>query len=212
MQDKVVTYVIANIWISISARYHCEEKKRFSLKNCIFKKMLMAIVRDDYITFAIVLNPHRGHCNLALTNSLRNTLQQWTDETSWDLAEFGWDLAECGGDLAECGWDLAECGRNLAECGWDLAECGWDLAECGWDLAVCGWDLADSIYDLAECGWDLAKCGWDLAWCGWDLASWLDRQTANNEDATVLGSIPVFSDTMESEGRQIKQCWIKYCK
>jgi hypothetical protein len=32
------------------------------------------------------------------------------------------------------------------------------------------------------------------------------------EVATVLGSIPASSDTVESEGRQIKQCWITYIK
>ncbi len=30
--------------------------------------------------------------------------------------------------------------------------------------------------------------------------------------ATVQGSIPASHDTVESEGRQIKQCWIKYRK
>ncbi len=30
--------------------------------------------------------------------------------------------------------------------------------------------------------------------------------------ATVLGSIPESSETLESEGRQMKQCWIKYFK
>ncbi len=30
--------------------------------------------------------------------------------------------------------------------------------------------------------------------------------------ATVLGSIPASSDTVESEGRQMKQCWISYIK
>ncbi len=28
----------------------------------------------------------------------------------------------------------------------------------------------------------------------------------------LLGSIPATSDTVESEGRQMKQCWIKYIK
>ncbi len=28
----------------------------------------------------------------------------------------------------------------------------------------------------------------------------------------VMGSIPASSDTVESEGRQMKQCWIKYIK
>ncbi len=51
-----------------------------------------------------------------------------------------------------------------------------------------------------------------LADGGWDLAEWLDRLTANAEVATVLGSIPASSDTVESEGRQMKQCWIKYIK
>ncbi len=34
--------------------------------------------------------------------------------------------------------------------------------------------------------------------------------TANAEEATVLGSIPVSSDTVVSEGQQVKQCLIKY--
>ncbi len=72
-------------------------------------------------------------------------------------------------------------------------------------LTICWWDLA-------ECGWDLAEYGWDLAECGWDLAEWLERLTANAVVATVLGSIPASSDTVESEGRQMKQCWISYIK
>ncbi len=35
---------------------------------------------------------------------------------------------------------------------------------------------------------------------------------ANAEVATVLGSIPASSGTVESEGRQIKHCWIKNIK
>jgi hypothetical protein len=34
--------------------------------------------------------------------------------------------------------------------------------------------------------------------------------TANAEVATVLGSMPAFSETVESEGREMKQCWIQY--
>jgi hypothetical protein len=48
--------------------------------------------------------------------------------------------------------------------------------------------------------------GRDLADCGRDLAEWLERLTANAVVATVLGSIPASSDTVESEGRQMKQC------
>ncbi len=44
----------------------------------------------------------------------------------------------------------------------------------------------------------------------WDLVEWLERLTANAQVATVLGSIPASSDTLESKGRQMKQCWIKY--
>ncbi len=44
----------------------------------------------------------------------------------------------------------------------------------------------------------------------WDLAEWLERLIANVK--VVLGSIPALFDTMESEGRQMKQCWIKYIK
>ncbi len=39
---------------------------------------------------------------------------------------------------------------------------------------------------------------------------WLERLTANATVATVLGSIPAASDTVEFEGRQMKQCWIQY--
>ncbi len=41
---------------------------------------------------------------------------------------------------------------------------------------------------------------------------WLERLTVNGVVATVMGSIPASSDTVESEGRQIKQCWISYIK
>ncbi len=34
--------------------------------------------------------------------------------------------------------------------------------------------------------------------------------TANAEVATVLGSIRASSDTVKSEGRQMKQCWIQF--
>ncbi len=43
-----------------------------------------------------------------------------------------------------------------------------------------------------------------------DLADWLQRLTANVKIATVLGSIPASSDTVDSEGRQKKQDWKKY--
>ncbi len=45
-----------------------------------------------------------------------------------------------------------------------------------------------------------------------NLAEWLERLTANAVVTTVLGSIPASSDTVESEGRQMKQCWISYIK
>ncbi len=61
-------------------------------------------------------------------------------------------------------------------------------------------------------GWDLAECGWYLAERGWDLAEWLERLTANAVALTVLGSISAFSDTVDSEGWQMKQCWISYIK
>ncbi len=46
----------------------------------------------------------------------------------------------------------------------------------------------------------------------WDLPEWLERLTVNALVATVLGSIAASSDTVESEGRQMKQCWIQYIK
>ena len=39
---------------------------------------------------------------------------------------------------------------------------------------------------------------------------WLERLAANAEVATVLGSIPASSDTVESEGWLIKLCGIQY--
>ncbi len=51
-----------------------------------------------------------------------------------------------------------------------------------------------STFDAATCA-----CGWDLAASGWDLAEWLEEfLTANAKVATVLGSIPASSDTVES--------------
>ncbi len=41
---------------------------------------------------------------------------------------------------------------------------------------------------------------------GWDVAEWLERLTANAEVTTILGSILASSDTVESEGQQIKPC------
>ncbi len=48
--------------------------------------------------------------------------------------------------------------------------------------------------------------GWYYAKCGWDLAERFGRLTVNAKVATVLGSIPASSDTVEYEKRQIKQC------
>ncbi len=47
---------------------------------------------------------------------------------------------------------------------------------------------------------------------GWVLAEWLERLTANPVVATVLGWIPASSDTVDSEGWQVKQCWRKKWK
>ncbi len=49
-----------------------------------------------------------------------------------------------------------------------------------------------------SCGWDLAECGWNLVELWMILAEWLERLTANAEVATVQGSIPASSDTVES--------------
>ncbi len=47
-----------------------------------------------------------------------------------------------------------------------------------------------------------------MSW--WDLAYCLERLTASAEVATVQGSITAPFDTVEAEGRQMKQCWIQY--
>jgi hypothetical protein len=39
-----------------------------------------------------------------------------------------------------------------------------------------------------------------------ELAEWFECLTANVKVATVLVPIPASSDTVESEGRQMKQC------
>jgi hypothetical protein len=56
--------------------------------------------------------------------------------------------------------------------------------------------------------WDLTECEWDLNDCGRDLAKMLESLTSNAKVALVLGSIPASLDTVESEGRQMKQFWI----
>ncbi len=38
------------------------------------------------------------------------------------------------------------------------------------------------------------------------LAKWLERLAVNAKISTVLGSIPASSDTVEPDGRQMKQC------
>jgi hypothetical protein len=38
------------------------------------------------------------------------------------------------------------------------------------------------------------------------IFAWLERLAFNAKVATVLGTIPASSDTVESEGRQMKQC------
>ncbi len=43
-----------------------------------------------------------------------------------------------------------------------------------------------------------------------DLAEWLVRLTANAKVVTSLGLVRASSDTVESERRQKKQCWIKH--
>ncbi len=43
----------------------------------------------------------------------------------------------------------------------------------------------------------------------WMRPSWVVR-ASDCQVATVLGSNPASSDTVKSEGRQMKQCWIKY--
>ncbi len=38
------------------------------------------------------------------------------------------------------------------------------------------------------------------------FSEWLERLITNAKVATVLGSVPASYDTMESEGRHMKQC------
>ncbi len=48
--------------------------------------------------------------------------------------------------------------------------------------------------------------------CGWSSRVQVRASDCQCQIATVLGSIPASSDTVKSEGRQIKQCWIQYMK
>ncbi len=47
---------------------------------------------------------------------------------------------------------------------------------------------------------------------GWDLAEWFGHLIAHAKVATVLGSMPASSDTLESDRQKIKQRWIEYFK
>ncbi len=48
--------------------------------------------------------------------------------------------------------------------------------------------------------------------CEWDLTEWLERMTTDANIATVLGSIPASSVTINNKkGSTMKQCWI-YCR
>ncbi len=68
---------------------------------------------------------------------------------------------------------------------------------------ICVWFfIADSLADLESWVDNHKKTK-----CGWDLAERLERLAVNAKVATVLAS----SDTVESEERQMKQCWITPC-
>ncbi len=54
--------------------------------------------------------------------------------------------------------------------------------------------------------------GWGLTEGGWDLSERLDRLAVHAKVATFLDSISASTDTVESEGQQMKQCWITYIK
>ncbi len=100
--------------------------------------------------------------------------------------------------------------------------CGWALADIGWDLALCGWDLAElSVAICPSADEILPTFRWDLAECQWDLADILDeiwpsfwikpgRVWMRSDVAIVLSLFLTSSDKVESEWRQMKQCWRKY--
>jgi hypothetical protein len=76
----------------------------------------------------------------------------------------------------------------------------------GWDLTI-----VDEIYSRR--GWDLTIV--DEIYPSWMRSSRLERlycQCLIRRFATWLGSIKASSNTMESERRQIKQCWQKVLK
>ncbi len=76
-----------------------------------------------------------------------------------------------------------------------------------WRLSL---NLLGSAWAAEADSWDMeTQPGWELVKYGWDLTKWLEHLAVNAKVAPVLGSIPVSSDTVESEGRQMKQCWIR---
>ncbi len=58
--------------------------------------------------------------------------------------------------------------------------------------------------------------GWALVQNGWDLADWLQRiwllMQKSQQSWVRSQHLPWNSGTMESEGRQMKQCWMTYIK
>ncbi len=62
--------------------------------------------------------------------------------------------------------------------------------------------------------WNIHKCliqvSHDKKWMRSSLVVRASGCQCQNRNSTVLDSIPTSSDTVESEGRQIKQCWIQY--
>ncbi len=97
----------------------------------------------------------------------------------------------------------SRCGRDLTLCGWAPAEFLWmRSSRVVWmrSSRVCVDEIYPSVWMRSSrvCGWDLAEC--------------LERLTANAVVATALGSNRASSDTVESERRQMRQCWISYIK
>ncbi len=68
------------------------------------------------------------------------------------------------------------------------------------------------VYKLKFYGWDLAEWWMKSSQVGmrFSRAVTVEHLAVDFKFATVPCSIPATSDTVESEGRQMKQCWITY--
>ncbi len=105
-------------------------------------------------------------------------------------------------------WDLVDVIWPSVDEIWPKVDEIWPSVDEIWPKVDEIWPSVDEIWPGVDEIWPRLDEIWPSCWC--NLAERLERLTANAKCATVLGSIPASSDTVETEGRQMKQYWIKY--